>query len=697
MARVLSPDATLDAALLRHFPGAARASSGCAGRPVSGAELVREFLIFVGAEVIFGIPGGASLPLTDALTAGHQAGAFRYVLTGHEQGAGFEAEGYAAASGRCGFCMATSGPGATNLVTPLADALRDSRPLFALTGNAAATAEPEAFQALDIVGITNGRATKASFRPEHPDRVQDLLVRAYHTAVTGRPGSVLLDLPKDVQIGATIMRPWEELVARLDWSVPRASDEDLWALARLLAGAARPLLYAGHGISLAGATPELRELSQEHGIPVATTVHGLGLMADGDPLSLGMLGMHGSMVANLAPYLADVVVAVGARFDDRVVGAQPQQFAPAARVAHVDIEVRQLGRVRAVDLAIHSDVRVALRGVLDRLTALPRLDRAPWLAQLAQTRQAMPTQSYDAPEREVLSHEWVYMTTAAALTEAGRHDVVATFDVGNHQMKGAQWFPISRPRSWLTSGGMGSMGCALPMAVGAHFARPDATILAFCGDGGFVMASHELDTIGGYQLPLKMVVFDDGCLGMVHNWHGLYFAGRALTSDRRRGRVAVATDLAGLRRRLQRQIAQAASADDLVAALSAASAELAAGEWPLFTGMASGYGIPAERVHGKAQFAAAIERALAASGPYLIQVILPRTDGVYPLMEPGTTPQEMIWRETAPGSGLRIRAGERFDYAAGRLRPEGWAAPTNGQPVAQDAAPRQGRTERPAR
>lgn len=503
---------------------------------LTGGELVCDFMRHVGADVIFGIPGGASLPLNDALTAAHLAGQLRYVLTGHEQGAAFEATGYAAASGKVGFCTGTSGPGATNLITGLADAYRDSRPVLAVTGNTATFAEPEAFQAIDIVGITNGRATKLSLRPERAEDVQAALVRAYHAATTGRPGAVLVDLPRDIQVGRAALRPWAELFAELDWSPPAGDEAALAEAARLLTTAERPLLYAGHGVVLADASRELRELSHLLGAPVATTVHGIGLLPADDRLNLGMLGMHGAPVANLAPYLADVVVALGARFDDRVVGGKPQQFAPNAVVVHVDIDLYQLNRIRKVDLAVHADVGHALRGLLLHTLAAKQPDRSAWLARLDELKNALPIQSYDEPASDELSHESVYEEAARALREAEVDDLVATFDVGTHQMKGAQWFPVSKPRSFLTSGGMGSMGCALPLAVGAAIARPGATVLAAVGDGGLVMSSHELDTIGGYGVPVKILLFDDAALGMVTNWHGLFFGGRNLTSDRRRGK-----------------------------------------------------------------------------------------------------------------------------------------------------------------
>ena len=481
----------LEDVLVRFFPGGARAvHHGRAhyGETLSGSALTVEFMKLVGVDVIFGIPGGASLPLSDALTHGHVEGAFRYVLTGHEQGAAFEAEGYAEASGRTGFCTATSGPGATNLITGLADAFRDSRPVFALTGNAASTAEPEAFQALDIVGITDGKATKASFQARRPEEVQAMLVRAYHAAVTGRPGSVLVDLPKDVQSGKTEMRPWEELIAAHDWRAPEGDEAALYATVRLLAGAERPVLYVGHGAALSGALEEVQTLARRYSIPVATTVHGLGTLPADDPLNLGMIGMHGTVVANMAPYLSDVTVALGARFDDRVVGGKPAHFAPHARIVHVDVDQHQLNRVRSADIAVHADVKLALRRMLaifeELRQDLPRPDRRPWLEHLHEIQRAMPLPSYDRPEQEALTHEFVYGEVAAALRARAVSDVVTTFDVGTHQMKGAQWFPVSQPRSFITSGGMGSMGCALPMAVGASFARPGATVLAAVGDGG---------------------------------------------------------------------------------------------------------------------------------------------------------------------------------------------------------------------
>ncbi len=656
--------------MTRYFPGSGHAfHHGRAhyGQQVSGAALVSEFLKLCGAEVIFGIPGGASLPLNDALTAGHLEGAYRYVLTGHEQGAGFEAEGFAAACGRPGFCTATSGPGATNLITPLADATRDSRPLLALTGNTATTAEPEAFQALDIVAMTDRVATKRSYRPTHASQVQELLVHAFHAAVTGRPGAVLIDFPRNVQVQQTEMRPWEEYVALFDWSAPRASDAELLELAHLLASASRPLLYAGHGVVLSGAASLVRELSHRFSIPVTTTVHGLGILPADDPSNVGMLGMHGAMVANLAPYLSDVTVVLGGRFDDRVIGARPAEFAPFARLAHVDVDARQLNRVRAVDLAIHGDVCDAVQRLLAYLEVIPHADRAPWIAELASIKKALPSQSHDQPDGDALSHEWVYTATSQAVQQAGIADVIATFDVGTHQMMGAQWFPVSRPRSFITSGGMGSMGSALPMAVGAHFACPDALALAVCGDGGFVMSSHELDTIGAYGLPIKMLVFDDSALGMVSNQHSMYCEGRTLTSDRRRGRLAAPVDMERLREDLRRSLDMATCADDLAAVLTTGVARLAGDEWPFFAAQAAAYGIPAERVHTKDQFQAAVQRALAAPGPYLLQVMLPAPKPVYPLIGAGASPQEIIWRETHPGSGALVYAREQFDYAARRL------------------------------
>ncbi|HXI17236.1 MAG TPA: thiamine pyrophosphate-dependent enzyme [Chloroflexota bacterium] len=678
--------------LLRSFPGwgreageAAREHSGRAlySQQVSGSQLVVEFMKYVGADHMFGIPGGASLPLSDALTHAHLEGAFRYVLTGHEQGAAFEAEGYAAASGKCGWCTGTSGPGATNLITGLADAYRDSRPVIALTGNTATTAEPEAFQAIDIVGITDGKATKASYRPQRPEEVQELIVRAYHTAMTGRPGAVLFDLPKDVQLKTAAMRPWEEVISQFDWSEPRASDEMLIAALAMLCAADRPVIYAGQGVVLSNATEALRELASRLHVPVTTTVHALGALRNDDPLNLGMLGMHGKMVGNIAPYMSDLTINFGARFDDRVVGAKPDQFAPHSKLIHVDIDARQLNRVRKVDLAIHSDVRYALTRMLELLdqsdVKLIR-DRladggkrtAAWRVDLEESDRHLPLPMYEVGGNTALSHESVYASLGMAIEEhgskTGRKDLVATFDVGTHQMKGAQWFPVSQPRSFVTSGGMGSMACSLPMAVGAHFARPEATIIAVAGDGGFVMSSHELDTIGSYRLPVKIIVFDDAALGMVTNWHGLFFEGRDMTSDRRRGRKVKGVDVQAMKEHLKKQLDAAETSDQLVSALTDATCKLADAEWPLFAQTAASYAIPSERVRTKTEFNRAIRRALATDGPYFIQVMVPSKNQVYPLMEPGTTPQDMVWREIMPGSGARIYARDLFDYAKRRLR-----------------------------
>ncbi|MGI8422902.1 MAG: thiamine pyrophosphate-binding protein [Chloroflexota bacterium] len=673
--------------VLRYFPGfgstGEKEHDGRAkyGQSISGSQMVVEFMKYVGAEFIFGIPGGASLPLNDALTHAHVEGAFRYVLTGHEQGAAFEAEGYATASGKCGWCTGTSGPGATNLITGLADAYRDSRPVIALTGNTATTAEPEAFQAIDIAGMTDGRATKASLRPQKPEDVQDMIVRAYHTAMTGRPGSVLFDLPKNVQLGEAPMRPWEEVINQLDWNQPRASDEVLVAALAMLCAAERPVIYAGQGVVLSNSVPALRQLARALNIPVTTTVHALGALPDGDPLSLGMIGMHGKMVANIAPFMSDLTMNLGARFDDRVVGAKPDQFAPHSKLIHVDVDARQLNRVRKVDLAIHSDVRYALERmnelleqsdvklIRDRLADANRT--AEWRAQLEEIDRHLPIPMYEVGGNTTLSHESVYASLRMALeehgTKTGKKDFVATFDVGTHQMKGAQWFPVSQPRSFVTSGGMGSMGCAIPMAVGAHFARPDATIVAVCGDGGFVMSSHELDPIGAYRLPVKVILFDDAALGMVTNWHGLFFEGRDMTSDRRRGRKTKSVDVRKLKDALKAKLDAAETSDQLVSALSEATVQLADAEWPLFAQTAASYGIPSERVRTKTEFGRSIRRALATEGPYFIHVMVPAKNQVYPLMEPGTTPQDMVWSELMPGSGAKIYARDLFDYVNRRL------------------------------
>ena len=665
----------LDLALARYFPGSQRVAQNGReryGTRVSGATLVAEFMKFAGAEIIFGIPGGSSLPLNDALTHAHVDGAFRYVLTGHEQGAAFEAEGYAAASGKPGFCTATSGPGATNLITGLADAFRDSRPVVAFTGNAATTAENEAFQALDIVSITDGKATKASFRPAHPDDVQEILVRAFHLAVTGRPGAVLVDLPKDVQSGETTMHAWEDLIDSLNWQAPVESDGQIGRLVEWLTTAKRPLLYVGHGAVIADARSEVQTLSRDYQIPVVTTVHALGVLDAEDSLNLGMIGMHGTVVANLAAHRADLTVALGARFDDRTVSAHPERFSPNARLVHVEVDQHQINRVRRVDLAIHGDVKSVLGRVLELLEETGREPVAPfrrdWLDELAKIRQAMPLVSYDRPDSQALSHEYIYAALAEVLRERGVDDVVATFDVGTHQMKGAQWFPTSRPRSFITSGGMGSMGCAVPMAVGAAMARPEATVIANVGDGGFVMSSHELDTIGGYHLPVKIILFDDAHLGMVTNWHSLFFAGRKLTSDRRRDRAVEPIDVERMKQAMCDALGAATTEDDLTAVISRAAERLAGSEWPLFAVVAAAYGIPAERIHTKAQLPAALQRMLATDGPYLIHVELAEQSQVYPLIPPGTTPQDLIWRETEPGSGDVVRVADRYDFEAGRLR-----------------------------
>ncbi len=493
---------------------------------LTGAQALVRSLEHVGADVVFGIPGGAILPAYDPL---YDSTRVRHILVRHEQGAGHAAEGYAQATGKVGVCMATSGPGATNLVTPIADAYMDSVPMVAITGQVGRPfIGTDAFQEADISGITLP-VTKHNFLVQTAAEVPQAIAEAFHLAGTGRPGPVLVDLPKDVlQESAPFVWP-----PRVDLPgyrpVTRPHGKQIREAARLIADARRPVLYVGGGVLKARATRALAQVAELTGIPVVTTLMARGAFPDSHRQHLGMPGMHGTVAAVTALQKADLLIALGTRFDDRVTG-RLETFAPQAAVIHADIDPAEIGKNRAADVPIVGDVREVLVELVSAIEAEyaagRRADLTGWWAQLDRWRTTYPL-GYDEPADGTLAPQYVI----ERIGSLGGPDAIYVAGVGQHQMWAAQFISYERPYTWLNSGGAGTMGYAVPAAMGAKVGRPDTLVWAIDGDGCFQMTNQELATCAIEGIPIKVAVINNGNLGMVRQWQTLFYGERYSQTD----------------------------------------------------------------------------------------------------------------------------------------------------------------------
>jgi acetolactate synthase I/II/III large subunit len=493
--------------------------------PLTGAQCLVRALEEVGCEVVFGIPGGAILPAYDPLLDSTRV---RHVLVRHEQGAGHAATGYAQATGKVGVCMATSGPGATNLITPIADAHMDSVPIVAITGQVARPLiGTDAFQEADITGITMP-VTKHNMLVTDAAEIPRAIAEAFHLASTGRPGPVLVDISKDaLQSRATFSWPPE---MRLPGYRPttRPHGKQIREAAKLITAAHRPVLYVGGGVLKADACAELRKLAELTGIPVVTTLMALGAFPDSHPQHVGMPGMHGKVSAVGALQKADLLIALGARFDDRVTG-QLATFAPGAKVVHADIDPAEIGKNRRADVPIVGDckeVLVDLLAAVEAERANGSADLTEWWKQLDAWRETYPL-GYDWPDDGSLSPQYVIERIGAI---AGP-DAIYAAGVGQHQMWAAQFVGYEKPRTWLNSGGLGTMGYAVPAAMGAKAACPDTVVWAIDGDGCFQMTNQELATCAIEGIPIKVAVINNGNLGMVRQWQNLFYGERYSQTD----------------------------------------------------------------------------------------------------------------------------------------------------------------------
>ncbi|MDQ1713971.1 MAG: acetolactate synthase large subunit [Frankiaceae bacterium] len=490
---------------------------------MTGAQSLVRALEQAGAEVVFGIPGGAILPAYDPLM---DAKTLRHILVRHEQGAGHAAEGYAQATGRVGVCMATSGPGATNLVTPIADAYMDSVPLVAITGQVPSSSiGTDAFQEADICGITLP-ITKHNYLVQDAADIPRTIAEAFHIASTGRPGPVLVDVPKDVLQAATTY-DWPETLDLPGYKFAgKPHGKQVSQAARLMVEAKRPVLYVGGGVLKSRAAAELRVLAELTGIPVVTTLMARGAFPDSHPQHLGMPGMHGTVAAVMALQKADLIVCLGARFDDRVTG-KLSTFAPGAAVVHADIDPAEIGKNRAADVPIVGDAREVIADLVVAVQAeTQRPDLGAWWAELDALRSKYPL-GYTEPADGSLAPQHVVQR----LGEICGPEAVYVSGVGQHQMWASQFISYEHPYTWLNSGGLGTMGYAVPAAMGAKVGRPDALVVAIDGDGCFQMTNQELVTCAVEGIPIKVAVINNGSLGMVRQWQNLFYESRYSNTD----------------------------------------------------------------------------------------------------------------------------------------------------------------------
>ncbi len=490
-----------------------------------GADIVIETLKEEGVEVIFGLPGGAIMEVYDAL---YRDGSILHVLARHEQGAGHMAEGYAKVTGKVGVAMTTSGPGATNIVTPIADAYMDSVPLVVITGQVPThLIGNDAFQEVDIVGITRP-VTKHNFLVRAIEELPLLIREAFYIAGTGRPGPVLVDIPKDItqQLSEVGIPSEDKVKAALPGYKPHVEGniQQIKKAAKLIMEAKKPVLYVGGGAVNSEAQEELIQLAEMMRIPVTTTTQGKGAFPENHPLALRMLGMHGTYYANMAVYNADLLIAVGARFDDRVTG-KIEEFAPDAKIIHIDIDPASISKNITVDVPIVGDVKIVLGKLINELKRkgakiLHPEDRQKWIEQIEKWKKMYPLTYKNS--KEVIKPQYVI----EQIYEATGGDAIITVGVGQHQMWAAMYYKYSFPRQFLNSGGLGTMGFGLPAAIGAKIGRPDKEVFCIDGDGSFIMTMQEIVTAVQYKIPVKVAIVNNAYLGMVRQWQELFYDSR---------------------------------------------------------------------------------------------------------------------------------------------------------------------------
>lgn len=563
-------------------------------RTLTGSEIFWESLVREGVELVFGYPGGATLPIYDVLNKYEKK--LRHVLTRHEQGAAHMADGFARASGKVGVAIATSGPGATNLVTGIATAMMDSSPIVCFTGQVGTKAlGGDAFQETDITGATLP-LTKHSYLIMHVDDLAQSIREAFYIARTGRPGPVLIDIPKDVQVAETDFVYPDDPIELPGYHPPeKASDQQVTEAVQLINDAEKPVILAGHGVLMSGAMAEVKQLVDKAGIPVTTTLLGLGSVPASHPYNLGMMGMHGTAVANHAIQEADLLIACGMRFDDRVTG-NLATYSPNSKKIHIEIDAAEINKNVRVNVGIHADLGTVLRQIIPGLKERARSD---WMETIKGWKD-------DADQRDILKSKTENLLGAQvinAIWESTHGDAIIVTDVGQHQMLAAQYYPHELPHTHITSGGLGTMGCGVPMALGASFGVKDKEIWAIVGDGGFQMTIQELGTAVQEQSNVKIAIINNGYLGMVRQWQQLFYEARYAETPI---------------------------------------------DSPNYQVLAQAYGLPGYRVERHEEVLPTIEQARQHDGPVLIEFVVEQHDMVYPMVPAGADLHQMI-RRPHPG------------------------------------------------
>ena len=553
-------------------------------------DAIMECLKAEGVDVVFGLPGGANLPTYDAFVDG----GIRHVLVRHEAGGGHAAEGYAKATGRVGVAFGTSGPGATNLVTPIMDAMMDSVPVVFITGQVRTELlGTDGFQEADTLGITMP-AVKHSFLIQHPLEIPRVIHEAFYIARTGRPGPVVVDIPVDLSRAEIDYEPVTDVHLPGYQPTVGGNQKQIRQAAKALASARRPVIYAGGGVVNSGAAAELTELATAGRLPVTCTLMGLGAFPAPHPQWLGMLGMHGTRTANYAIDEADLIVAVGARFDDRITG-KLSEFAPRAKFIHIDVDPAEISKNLPAHIPIVGDARNVLAKLLVEYRAVgadpARLEE--WWSRIEAWRQRHPLRYDDSSDSEIKPQ---YMIEA--LYEATGGEAIITSDVGQHQMWAAQYYHFSQPRRWINSGGLGTMGFGLPAAMGAAVGCPDRLVCCVAGDGSVQMNMQELATCAQDQIPVKIFIMNNGYLGMVRQWQELFWDGRYSHVDM--------------------------------------------GRFPDFVKLAEAYGATGLRLEDKSTLVADMRRATEIDGPVLVDVHVVREENVYPMISPGEAARNMV-------------------------------------------------------
>ena len=567
---------------------------------MSGAKMLLECLVREGVECFFGYPGGVTLPLYDALYDHH----IRHVLVRHEENACFAAEGYARATGKVGVCCATSGPGATNLITGLVDSLMDSIPIVAITGQVhSSLIGSDAFQEADTFGITRP-CTKHNYMVKNVAELPQIVHEAFYVAASGRPGPVLVDIPKDVFMAQGHYTPVTAIHLPGYKVYTEGHSGQIRRAAQMVWEAERPFIYAGGGVIAGGASAELREFAELIDAPVVCTLMGLGALASDHPNFVSMPGMHGSYAANMGMSGADVIVALGVRFDDRVTG-RLAAFAPHAKIIHVDIDPAEIGKNRAPEIPIVGDVRRVLEKLNKAVTELQPAEgarnaaaRRAWREQIRAWKEQFPLAPVTSDSEIKPQH------LMAEIDRVSGGEAIVCSDVGQHQMWAAQLIRFNHPRLWINSGGLGAMGFGFPSAIGAQFANPDKLVFAVCGDGGFQMSIPELSTVASYGLPVKIIVMNNGYLGMIRQWQELFYNNR----------------------------------------LSSATLD----SFPDAEKLAAAYGFKGRTVEKPQDLARAIEEAVAEPGPYLLNVKVTPNENVYPMVPAGGAINEMVMGPPQP-------------------------------------------------